>query len=212
VLKARLGFSNSFLDALATRTPDWITPNTITLSSLVFAVLGFIALAFYGSLSAALVLFLVTGFADAFDGAVARARKRVTPFGAFLDGVVDRFNEALLLFGLMAVTPPLPSFLIPAWAWLSLLLFFGTCMTSFVRAYADHRRVVTDERVLKQMGGLLERGERLALLFTGLTAALVFSNNLLLVYAIALATLLALVTVTQRILAVYFHAKQQARD
>lgn len=208
MLKARLWAPTSFLEALAARAPRWLTPNVVTLASIVFAVLGFAALAFYGSLLAALVLFAAAGFLDAFDGALARTQKRVTAFGAFLDGVVDRFNEALLLFGLMALTPPLPGFLVPAWAWLALLLFFGTCMTSFVRAYADHRRVVTDEKTLKAMGGLLERGERLALVLLGLAAAVMFPNNLLLVYATALATALAVVTVAQRIFFVYFHAKE----
>jgi phosphatidylglycerophosphate synthase len=210
MLKAKTEAPAGFLNSLAARMPRWLTPNAVTLASLAFAALGFAALAFYGNLLAALVLFLITGFADAFDGVLARAQKRVTAFGAFLDGIVDRFNEALLLFGLMALAPPLPSFLIPAWAWLALLLFFGTCMTSFVRAYADHRRVVTDEKSLKAMGGVLERGERLALLFMGIAAALAFSNNLLLVYAIALATVLAVVTVAQRVFFVYFHAKKKS--
>ncbi len=208
MLKAKIESPAGFLDPLASRAPRWLTPNSLTLASLAFAVLGFAALAFYGSLLAALVLFLITGFADAFDGVLARAQKRVTAFGAFLDGIVDRFNEALLLFGLMAFAPPLPGFLIPAWAWLALLLFFGTCMTSFVRAYADHRRVVMDERALKQMGGVLERGERLALILVGMIAAIVFAENALLIYAIALATILAVVTVAQRIFAVYFHVKK----
>ena len=60
---------------------------------------------------------------------------------------------------------------LPNEAWF-VVLIFGASMTSFVRAYADHRGVVKDPVELKRMGGLLERLERLMLLYTGMLLGL----------------------------------------
>ena len=46
------------------------------------------------------VVALLIGPLDAIDGAVARAGKGVTSFGAFLDSVTDRYSELALFFGL----------------------------------------------------------------------------------------------------------------
>jgi len=81
-------------------------------------------------------------------------------------------------------------------AWF-MLLVFGALMTSFSRAYADHRGVVKDPRELKRMGGLLERGERLILLYAGMVAGL--ANTEWLMAAVAVAAVLANCTALQRI-------------
>ena len=77
-----------------------ITPNMLT-------VFGFF-------LNAAVAAFLATGhlitgglvliFAalfDMLDGALAKITNRVTAFGGFLDSVVDRYSEAVVLLGLL---------------------------------------------------------------------------------------------------------------
>ena len=71
-------------------------------------------------------------------------------------------------------------------------------MTSFVRAYADHRGLVKDPASLKIMGGLLERAERLMLIYIGM--ALGIYDTRLIVMAVALIAVLANVTATQRVL------------
>ncbi len=170
-----------------------ISPNAWTIISLLVAVLGFAALALRGMFFG-LVLFFLAGAVDAIDGAVARATKKTTRLGAYLDGMADRFVEALLIFGLMAFG--IPEFVIPGYAWLALLLFFGTCMTSYARAYADHRKVI-DEKEIEKMGGALERAERLMLIFAGMVAW--FINPICATYVIALTSLLAFITVVQRV-------------
>jgi len=85
---------------------------------------------------------------------------------------------------------------LPNEVWI-VLLIFGGLMTSFVRAYADHRGIVKDPGELKRMGGLLERLERLMLLYFGMFLGLFDIQWLMAV--IALTALLANATALQRI-------------
>jgi hypothetical protein len=48
-----------------------------------------------------------------------------------------------------------------------LILFFGTCMTSFATAYAEHRHAADSSKIAGQPG-MLPRPERLILLFAAL--------------------------------------------
>jgi archaetidylinositol phosphate synthase len=172
-----------------------LSPNAWTLLTFAFALPGFIAL-YYRRLPAGLLFFFIAGCIDLVDGAVARFTKKTSEFGAFLDGVVDRYVEFLLYLGLWFYLKDIPDFLIPNAVWMMLLLF-GALMPSFIRAYADHKRAVTSQKELEQMGGLLERSERLDLVYLGMLAGCF--NPAYLVYAIALAAVLSHVTAFQRL-------------
>lgn len=156
-------------------------------------------------MAAAIVLFAFSTLIDGIDGGVARVTGAVSSLGAYLDGIVDRIVEALLLFGLMFSGFVSDYYNIPSYAWLALLLFAGTVFTSYARAYADHRKALTDEKKLKKMGGLLERPERLILVFAGMAAW--FYQPEYLTYAIVAAALLSCVTVLQRVLFVVRNAE-----
>ncbi len=171
-------------------------PNVLSMMALVLAVLGFVFL--WGHhLLLGFLFFLSSGFMDMVDGAVARATGQVSTKGAFLDGVLDRYVEALLILGLMAYLGPDARFLVPIDFWIALLIF-GAVMTTFVRAYADHRGLVTDQTVLStKMGGFLERAERLILLYLGMLGALAFGDAWL-VGCIVLAAVLSNLTAIQR--------------
>jgi archaetidylinositol phosphate synthase len=177
-----------------------IPPNAWTLLTLVFAVPGAYAL-YRHNLLAGLILFLVSGVIDFIDGAVARATKTASNFGAFLDGVADRYAEFLLYLGLWFYIKNQPSFLLSNAVWIMLLLF-GALMPSFIRAYAHHRKVVTDGVALEKMGGLLERSERLDLIYLGM--ALGCFNAIYITYAIAVVAVLSHLTALQRIRSVAF--------
>lgn len=172
-----------------------LSPNGWTLLSLVPATAGLAALSLH-NLAAGLALFVLSGFIDMIDGAVARAIGKATAKGAFIDGVVDRYVELMLYMGLLFYLGRGEFLFLPYEAWF-VLLIFGGVMTSFVRAYADHRGLVKDQAELKEMGGLLERGERLLLLYAGMAAGLFSSQWLILVVAIT--AVLANVTALQRI-------------
>jgi archaetidylinositol phosphate synthase len=172
-----------------------LSPNTWTLLSLVPALLGLAALIMH-QLAYGLVLFALSAFIDIVDGTVARATNQATDRGAFIDGVVDRYVELLLYIGLLLYVGRGEFLNLPNEAWF-MVLMFGALMTSFVRAYADHRGIVTDHDELKRMGGLLERLERLMLLYAGMFLGLF--NTEWLMAVIAITAVLANATVLQRI-------------
>lgn len=181
-------------------SPIPLTPNQWTIISILPAIAGFVSLAYYKEMGPALFLFLISGVIDAIDGGVARVTGRVSNFGAYLDGMADRIVEGFLFFGLMLFGLPdftVYGFSTPMWFWLSLLLFVGSGMVSFARAYADHRKVIVDERELKEMGGFLERPERLSLAFLGML--LFYFNPLFTNVCIVIAAILSIITLIQRI-------------
>jgi phosphatidylglycerophosphate synthase len=147
-------------------------------------------------LAMGLVLFALSAFIDIVDGTVARITKQATDMGAFIDGVVDRYVELMLYLGLLFYLGRGVFLYLSYDAWF-MLLIFGALMTSFVRAYADHRSVVKDPAELKRMGGLLERLERLMLLYFGMFLGL-FDLRWLMI-AIVITAVLANATALQRI-------------
>lgn len=172
-----------------------LTPNQWTLLSLLVALAAGAVIALRQDLGLGLILFAVAALLDLVDGAVARARKETSALGGFMDGVVDRFVEAIFLFSFMFY--PLPVVLIDPKIWLAALVFLGTCMPSFIRAYADHKGVITRQKALA-LGGIFERSERLGLVIIGLAAGMLLSMGFF-VYAIILACALSLVTIIQRL-------------
>ena len=161
-----------------------ISANQITVLSVLLAFLGF-ASAFLGQHLLALCLFVLSGAADAIDGAVARFRNEASARGAYIDGISDRLVEFAFLCSFLAYS--LPAFPIPALYSVILFLFFGSCMTGFATAYADHRKVADSKKISLQPG-FLPRAERLILLFIAfalipfapyLTSFLLFAGALL---------------------------------
>lgn len=175
-----------------------LTPNTWTALSLIPAFLGFLFL-FWKNLAAALVMFLISGFLDIIDGNVARVTKSVTNLGAFMDGVIDRYVEFALYLGLYFYLDGVPEVLGPNAFWL-LILVFGALMPSFVTAYADHRQVIQNDEALKNLGGVIERFERLILVCLGMFFGMYQVTYL--IYFIILTAVLTNVGAIQRIIAV----------
>jgi phosphatidylglycerophosphate synthase len=172
-----------------------LSPNAWTLISLVPALAGLTALVMH-QLALGLAMFALSAFIDIVDGTVARVTNQVSDKGAYIDGVVDRYVELMLYLGLLIYIGRGEFLGLPNEVWI-VLLIFGGLMTSFVRAYADHRGIVKDPGELKRMGGLLERLERLMLLYFGMLLGLFDIQWLMAV--IALTALLANATALQRI-------------
>jgi CDP-diacylglycerol--glycerol-3-phosphate 3-phosphatidyltransferase len=102
-------------------------------------------------------LLALAGALDILDGALARVSARTSPFGAFLDSVLDRYSDLFVLGGvvlLFARAGRLDS------AAAALAAMIGTVMVSYTRARAES--VGVECRV-----GLMERGERLLVLIAG---------------------------------------------
>ena len=172
-----------------------LSPNQWTFLSVLLAFSAALAVAVTGNLIIGLSLFALAALFDVIDGAVARARNEVSALGGFVDGVADRFVEASFLFSFMFIM--LPTIFVDAKIWLALLIFLGTCMPAFIRAYADHKGVVSRETALA-MGGIFERSERLLVVILGLAAGMLVSMEFF-VYAIIIAIALSAVTTVQRL-------------
>jgi CDP-diacylglycerol---glycerol-3-phosphate 3-phosphatidyltransferase len=99
----------------------------------------------------------VAGVLDILDGALARASGQVSPFGAFLDSVLDRYSDLLVLAGLVFLFARLGRMEVVVAALLALL---GTVMVSYTRARAES--IDVECRV-----GFMERGERMLVLILG---------------------------------------------
>ena len=181
-----------------------LSPNAWTVLSIVPAVIGFYYLVSPKSLLYSALFFFVAGFLDMVDGGVARVTGRVSNLGAYLDGVTDRMVEAAIFFGLMLYS--IPDYILPGYLWAALALFFGSAMTSFVEVYADHRNAISDMKVFAKMGGILERMERITLVFAGMLFGY-FGAPVYLTYALVAVSVLAVLTVLQRIVFVVRNAE-----
>jgi CDP-diacylglycerol--glycerol-3-phosphate 3-phosphatidyltransferase len=131
-------------------------PNLFTLLGF-FATLVASLLILMGFWLLAGLAIILSGLFDLFDGAVARKLEKVTTFGNFLDSVLDRYSDLLLLLailihylkkgelGLVIITS---------------LVSMGTILIPYVRAKAESLQIQCTI-------GLMERAERIILLSIG---------------------------------------------
>ena len=79
-----------------------ITPNNISLFSFFISLTAFIAFLFdkYIYLLFGGLLAQISSIIDGCDGEIARLKLQYSRFGAWLDAILDRYSDALLLFGL----------------------------------------------------------------------------------------------------------------
>lgn len=147
----------SWVEILVMRVPvlHSVSPNTLTCMTLALTI-GVVVLIVQGSLQWAGLLFLVASAFDMLDGAVARARRAATPFGAFLDSTVDRYSELLVFLGLLVYYQRASSES-PLTTVLLFLAATGAILTSYVRARAEALG-------FSGRGGMLERPERVLIL------------------------------------------------
>jgi phosphatidylinositol phosphate synthase len=143
------------------RTP--LSPNAITLLGV--ALQGVVTWQILeGRILVAGLLGIVSGFADAFDGAVAKAKGLTTKFGALLDSTTDRLADGMI-FGAVAwlygVSPDIGSHDRP---WVAALAL-GTLVVSFLVSYVKSR---AESLGFECNVGLVERGERLVIIIAGL--------------------------------------------
>ncbi len=172
-----------------------ISPNAWTLLSLIPAIAG-LCFMVWGWLAAGLVAFFISAFIDIIDGNVARVTKSVSSFGAFMDGVIDRYVELLLYLGIFAYVGSGSYLFFPNGMWI-VLLAFSAIMPSFITSYADHRKVICDDETLRNMGGIMERFERLAFIYLGMLAEIWMDGSLMI--SVILVVILSNVTAIQRI-------------
>jgi soluble lytic murein transglycosylase len=133
-----------------------LRPNHLTLAGLgvsLLAASAFVA----GRVRLAGVLLLLAGLFDFFDGSLARASRQVTPFGAFLDSVIDRYSDLVVLLGIVVLFARMPHTRGAAVAMAGLV---GSVMVSYTKARAESIGVECTV-------GMMERPERLICLIAG---------------------------------------------
>jgi CDP-diacylglycerol--glycerol-3-phosphate 3-phosphatidyltransferase len=100
---------------------------------------------------------ILSGLFDLFDGVIARKLGKVTALGGFLDSVLDRYSDLLLLISLLVyyLKKEDPDLVI-----LTSFVSMGTILIPYVRAKAEALQVPCTI-------GLMERAERIILLTIG---------------------------------------------
>jgi len=105
--------------------------NSVTLLGLIFSFIAFYELynrsGVYGG-----IFIMIAGFFDALDGAVARKTGRAGPIGSFMDSVIDRIEDGLLMLGMGLYSQDL---LLAAFS------IHSSMLVSYVRAKAESLRV-----------------------------------------------------------------------
>ena len=100
---------------------------------------------------------ILSGLFDLFDGVIARKLGKVTAFGGFLDSVLDRYSDLLLLLAILIhyLKKEDPGLVI-----LTSIVSMGTILIPYVRAKGEALQVPCTI-------GLMERAERIVLLSIG---------------------------------------------
>lgn len=171
----------------------YINPNVFTVIGLVFAYLSCIYIAIGHNIIAGCAL-LISGFFDLLDGALARFSKRVTPFGGFLDSVLDRYSDLFILYGIAIFFLRRSEIL---WCIVTIIAIIGVAIIPYAKARAEAASI-------KCNTGILERPERIILLLVGMFFGILH-------YAIFAMALLSHVTVIQRVLFVWDQANEMSK-
>ena len=165
------------------------TPNILTFIGFIINLVAAYLFA-YGYFRWAACVIILAGLFDMLDGRVARVTHRVTPFGGFLDSVLDRYSDLSLLIGLLVFYGRINRF------WYVTLVavgMIGSVMVSYTRARAEN--LIPSCKV-----GFLERPERVVLFIIGA----LFDRMASVLWIIAV---LSNITVIHRVV----HTWQQAR-
>lgn len=165
-----------------------IRANTVTILGAVLTLLGASLLASAQPGPALLVLLLGT-LCDTLDGQLARAAGGGTRFGAFLDSTLDRLSDAALAIAALHLGATLPD--APLYGG-GLSLLVASFLVSYIRARAES----LGERAHI---GIAPREARIALYLVGVAAWAVTGLTSLFAATVAVAALLATVTVIQRV-------------
>ncbi len=103
------------------------------------------------------LMIILSGFFDLLDGALARNLGKVTPFGGFLDSVLDRYSDLFLLLGILIYYLKRGDVILVV---LTCFVSIGTALISYTKARAEAARISCNI-------GLMERAERIILLSAG---------------------------------------------
>lgn len=200
-----------------------LTPDALTLIGFAVTVVGAVLVAQQLWLLGGLVVF-IGGVFDLFDGTLARATGKVSPLGAFMDSVFDRWGEAIVYLGIV-IGSGNAGFV--EGAFLAAAAMGAAFMVSYTRAKSEGLGFTVGTGMAAI--GIMPREVRLIVLSVGLIVAdaaagslyivpepgatciesCIEPGGLFLLGALALITVGATITTIQRILHVRAQAKRQ---
>ena len=172
-----------------------VSPNFLTVLSLFFSILTAV-LYFYGLIFLASIFLLAGSTFDMLDGRIARMTNNQSDIGSFLDSVLDRLCESVVMIGIFLFYYPNP---------FSIILMFAAIFSltvSYVKSAADNLG-------LKSNVGLMQRADRVVYLGIGgiingileYFSIIIYSQeDLVFKLTIILITLFSFSTTIQRIL------------
>ena len=168
-----------------------VSPTALTLTGLCLNIIAAAAI-IVGWWKSAACIILIAGFFDMLDGATARVLEKTSQFGAFLDSVVDRYSDMVILLAFIVYYARLQH--IPMVVLIA-ITSIGCVLIPYARAKAESLIVTCNI-------GIMERPERILLLAAGCLFNIM--EPLFVVLAV-----LTHITVAQRI---YFTWKQTQRS
>ena len=170
-----------------------LTPNKLSATGIVLAFLSALAYTVWQTntlyLLLAAVLLLLSGFCDALDGILARLYHETTPFGGFLDSLLDRYADAIVYAAII-----ISGLCDPPWGLTALI---GSLLVSYTRAKAEATGIEMESI------GLAERAERIIILATATVTAAFWQPKTAMNAGIILIAVLSNLTVLQRSIHVY---------
>ena len=178
-----------------------LTPDSLTLIGFGITVVAAVMLGAELWLIGGLVVFF-GGVFDMFDGTLARATGQVSPLGAFMDSVFDRWGEAIVYLGLIV---GLERTGFSLGVYLAAAAMGAAFLVSYTRAKSEGLGFSAGTGMAEV--GLMPRELRLVVLTVGLVVAGILGvgpeatgGSLVLALALGIIAVLATVTIVQRVL------------
>lgn len=191
------GFSSAAFGPVARTLVRWnVSPDVVTVAGTVATAAVAFGLLARGHLVSGSLLLAVVLLTDSIDGLMAREVNRDSAWGAFLDSTMDRFGDAAIYSAIAVFTLTIPGAL-------------GTWTFSFALAIVPLALIVSYARAraegvgLSAAVGIAERTDRLIVSLLGCLLVGLGLPEWVLTVALAWVAVASLITVVQRMVAVY---------
>ena len=163
------------------------SPNGVTILGLMVAGLAAAVISF-GYLWVGGIVMLAGACLDLVDGSLARRKGLISDFGALLDSVLDRLQEAIILLGLLI-------YFLRDSNDVGIVLVYTTFVSSVMVSYLRAR---SEGLGIECKTGLMTRPERVVIMSGGIIASAWIEEGLFVCMAVI--SVLGLMTVAQRLI------------
>lgn len=175
-----------------------VTPNQATCGATSIAVFSFVSLIMGQNILGG-ILIQLSSIADGVDGSLARLKGMTSVFGGFLDSVLDRYADALIVLGMILWSRSHESY--PGIWLVGFLALVGILSVSYTRARIDPEHRLLFDRGL---ASIASRDIRLFLMMLGSVAGQVY-------FSLAAIAILTNLVVFYRLLYSYKYLRAEGR-